>query len=90
VKVKAKIVEEREVEISPEDAFHALKRVVFDSLLLPVDAYLNEKGQLVRDETYHTSHSWEEQVVVLARPTAKMVEVINAFTTINKQLKGIK
>lgn len=74
-----------EVEISPSDAFKALKKLILDAHGFPYDAYVNSKGQIVVDEEYYTSHSWFEEKMINANPTPSQLKVFEDIQNFAQQ-----
>lgn len=75
-----------DVDVRPDDALKELVGLIKDAHGFPRDSYVNEKGQIVRDEEYHTSHSWFEERIVNAHPTPAQLEVFTAIDAFRKQL----
>lgn len=76
-----------EVDVRPDDALKELVALMKDAHGFPRDSYVNEKGQIVRDEEYYTSHSWFEERIVNANPTPAQLEVFTAIDAFRKQLR---
>jgi len=68
------------IDVSPMDAVAQLKALVFNEHKLPIDGYIDNKGQLVIDTEYHTSHSWFETTVVVQKPTKQQLGLIKLFS----------
>ena len=86
MKVKGSFTTHTEVEIDTVDAFRALRNEVLGGLDIPPNAYIDENNSLVRDEEYHTSHSWFEKIVIDRRPNQNKLDLIRAFKTIAAEL----
>ena len=86
MKVKGSFKTHTEVEIDTVDAFRALRNEVLRDAGIPPDAYIDENNCLVRDEEYHTSHSWFEKIVIDKRPSQNKLYLIRAFKTIAAEL----
>ena len=76
-----------DVDVRPDDALKELVALMKDAHGFPRDSYVNEKGQIVRDEEYYTSHSWFEERIVNANPAPAQLEVFTAIDAFRKQLR---
>jgi hypothetical protein len=75
-----------EVDISPSDAFKALKKLILDAYGFPYDACVNSKGQIVVDVEYYTSHSWFEEKIINPNPTNEQLKVFEDIKNFAQQL----
>lgn len=73
-----------EVDVSPRDMVDNLRRWILSTHKLPVDAYINDKGQIVDDEEHYTSHSWTTTRVVREAPTEDEVRLVKTLEALIK------
>ena len=65
MKVRGHFTTRTEVEVTPGEALQSLRDALLDAVGLPANAYLSEdKTKILVTQTWNTSHSWDEEVVV--------------------------
>lgn len=65
MKVRGFFTTRTDVEVTPGEAFQSLHDSLLDAVGLPANAYLSEdKTKILVLQTWNTSHSWEEEVVL--------------------------
>jgi hypothetical protein len=74
------------IDVDPIEVFKALRVEVLNGAGFHASCYLDEKNRIVRDEDYHTSHSWSETQVVVEKPSKEDIELFLAFKTIGQRL----
>ena len=76
-----------EVDVEPVDAYKELKRLILTAHGFPVNAYVNNKNEIVVDEEYHTSHSWFEEKIINPKPTNDQLKIFEDLKNFAQQLE---
>jgi hypothetical protein len=75
-----------DVEIAPREAYDALMADIADRLGIPKDVFLKD-GKLYESEEQHGgSHSWTNDVLILASPTKEHLAFISIRDDLNELL----
>jgi hypothetical protein len=88
MRVKGSFTTTTEVNVSPDDALWALRVEVLRIKGIDVNAYIDDKKRLVKNEDQWTSHSWTETVVLNENPGDETVDLIKAFELIERVIQN--
>jgi hypothetical protein len=79
MRVKGSEVTRRDVtvDVDPGEVLGQIRAAVYQSLGIPVDAYLNSEGFLVEDEEHY--HGSDTQKIITKTPSETQVKTIQAF-----------
>jgi hypothetical protein len=73
-----------DVEVDATEVLKQIKRDVYRSVGMPVDAYLNSEGFLVEDEEHY--HGSDTQKIITKTPSEIQVKTIEAFRHIHAMM----
>jgi hypothetical protein len=92
--IKGTQTERKTVEISvhPRDIFVELanKALKVVDTRLNINSFVDDKGRIAENVTYHTSHSWDEDVVQIAEPTEEQIKAIQTVKWFRALVDKIK
>jgi hypothetical protein len=72
------------IDVDVTDVLRQIQCDVYRSVGMPVDAYLNSRGELVEDEEHY--HGSDTQKVISKKPTENQVKTIEAFRHIHAMM----
>jgi len=73
------------IELSLQECFSAMRSELLKRLKLPSDVY-EKDGKLCQSVEYYGSHRWEEEEVIVAKPTKKQLELLRSLSVIGSTI----
>jgi hypothetical protein len=85
--VQGSFITTKEFSVNPADVFLALRREVMRAKGFRANAYIDDKKRLVVDEDEWGSHHWTKTVILDENPSEEIVNLINAFELIRREIQ---
>lgn len=87
MRVRGSFTATKEFSVNPADVFFALRREVMSAKGVRANAYIDDKRRLVVDEDEWGSHNWTRNVILDETPSEEIVNLINAFELIRREIQ---